>query len=64
MMFAAPECQTYSLAAANRDIRQTVSLALRTIFMLKTIAFNKMSVPLRSAKLTVWQAQTGNFAKL
>jgi hypothetical protein len=29
-----------------------------------SIAFNKMSVPLRSAKLTVWQAQTGNFAKL
>jgi hypothetical protein len=30
----------------------------------QVIAFNKMSVPLRSAKLTVWQAQTGNFAKL
>jgi hypothetical protein len=28
-MFAAPECQTYSLAVANRGFRQTVSLALR-----------------------------------
>jgi hypothetical protein len=37
-MFAAPECQTYSLAGANRGPRQTVSLALRTMFMLKALA--------------------------
>jgi hypothetical protein len=36
---AAPECQTYSLAAANRGFCQTVSLALRT----KTRAFAGMT---------------------
>jgi hypothetical protein len=36
-MFAAPECQTYSLAVANRGLCQTVSSALRIIFMLKAL---------------------------
>jgi hypothetical protein len=35
-----------------------------TNFQPPSIAFNKMFVPFRSAKLTVWQLQTGDFAKL
>jgi hypothetical protein len=52
-MFAAPECQTYSLAGANRGPRQTVSLALQTMFMLKAL-FQKIKI-----RFTDYFQQTG-----